>query len=163
MDEKQIDKLVNDLKDFEIQKGTHYYIRDFILHLDSTERFLRNLSEQMIQEKGLLVKLVSKTNYVRIQEACKWLKSVIVGFEIVANTIHSFVKTYDRRIKVLQQDNKDLKNNLEMAYKSIYDIEPEKAKLTTEIERLKEQIEELKKENEALRSAKKTKKKDKND
>ena len=64
---------------------------------------------------------------------------------MVANTIHSFVKTYDRRIKVLQQDNKDLKSNLEMAYKSIYDIEPEKAKLTTEIERLKEQIEELKK------------------
>lgn len=48
MDEKQIDKLVNDLKDIEIQKGTHYYISDFILHLDSTERFKMALEETLL-------------------------------------------------------------------------------------------------------------------
>lgn len=150
MDEKQIEKLVNDLKDIEIKKGTDYHISDFMIHLDSTERFLRHMSDQMMQEKGFFVRLASKSNYLRIKEACKWLKTICVNFEWVANTIHAFVKTYDRRIKVLQQDNKDLKANLEMAYKAIYDFEPEKAKLTTEIERLQEQIEELKKENDAL-------------
>ena len=150
MDEKQIEKLVNDLKDIEIKKDTGYRISDFMLDLDSTERFLRHMSDQMMQEKGFWVRLASKSNYLRIKEACKWLKTICVNFEWVANSIHAFVKTYDRRIKVLQQDNKDLKANLEMAYKSIYDYEPEKAKLRTEIEELKEEIEELKQKNKAL-------------
>lgn len=59
-------------------------------------------------------------------------------------------KKFCEKTKQLEEENKDLKESLEIAYKAIYDFEPEKAKLTTEIERLQEQIEELKKENDAL-------------